>query len=209
MTSVTSYGFRLLFQKGFTYSISIDADVLCRKAYDVSPILTNTVNFSGIANQTSIEGNFSNFQNFRAAVKKYFNIMLAEYGPSQPVNPNTGVIFWNNSWAHDFELFAKSFYIYRKIGNHVKAGDQSLLAALILVENITYNILDNKYNFRTGNKIDLGLPIADHDIINLHFTGQKPWEGGKLDPLLILDRRQRNWIFEWYKAAEVILSLDN
>ncbi|MDR2820442.1 MAG: hypothetical protein LBB60_07940 [Desulfovibrio sp.] len=195
----------LLFKEGFSHSISIDADILCRKSFDAETILNNTHNFSGIANQTPIEENINNFEKFRRILKKDFDMPLGDYGTSILVNPNSGFLFWNNKWAYNFCLFSKSQALNKKFGMYLRAIDQSLLAVIILINTITYNVIDHVYNFRTGNAADRALPIADDDIINIHYTGNKPWRGLTAEQLLT-DEMEANWIFEWYILSRRLLT---
>ena len=114
----------IFFNMGYEYSFGIDADVLCQKKFNLDEILKKTQTFSGNSNEPILD-------NF---LKSRVDILDAKYGVTAEnkllVNPNTGVIFWNNEFCHHNKLSINALKLYRE-GYAADVADQSLLALYI------------------------------------------------------------------------------
>lgn len=158
----------IFYNEGYQYSLGIDADVLCHKNFNLDEILENTETFSGNANKPILDN----------VSKSRVDILDAKYGATAEnkllVNPNTGVVFWNNKFCHHSKLSLSLLKLHVE-GYTAIDGDQSLLALYIYVNNISYNVLGPEYNYRTGNKTDLDLNMPIEDLIIIHYTSPKPW----------------------------------
>lgn len=166
-------GPEILYKLGYGYSISLDADVFCANKFDLELIIENTDNFAGIVNDDPILGNLKNVNKFLEDFK------INSKSIDGLVNPNTGIVFWNNQWAKDYLLENAIYELYLQIKSNVIPGDQSLLAAFIMVHGIMYNHLEHTMNFRTGHVTDWLLPISMRSIKIIHFTSPKPWSRKK------------------------------
>lgn len=164
-------GPRIFYNLGYKYSIGVDADILCLKSFDLEEIINNTNSFSGIVNKADILGNFLNPDLFLSQYN------LCNEQVNALVNPNTGIIFWNNEWAEsEFHLEETAFKVYEKNYSNIIAVDQSLLAAIIIINQLIYYHIDHRLNFRIGNQEDWNLPIKQNSIKIVHYTVPKPWK---------------------------------
>ena len=162
-------GPELLFERGYKYSLSIDADTFCVYPLDFDYLSENTKGYSGIYNDYPMLYNFSK----PAEIQKYFNLSdeLINYG-----NTNSGVVFWNNEYASNSKIAEKAVEKYKILIENIDSslnGDQALLALLTVTENIPFHIIDFGYNYRLSKVINFD---KTKKIRIYHFTERKPWK---------------------------------
>lgn len=164
------FGPELLAERGYRYSLGLDADVLCVLPLDLERVFAGTDGFAGIANQDPRSSNFSHPDRVREL-----------YGLSDEVmrgtNTNTGVVFWNNQAAVSFRLGERCSDCYRELAESgiPVVGDQALFALVsVLFGGLPFQQLDYRYNYRLGNEKDL--KRSTRGVRIFHYTGIKPWQ---------------------------------
>lgn len=119
------------------------------RTFDLDAIIRNTRNFFGIANQVNI---FSNFPD------REYVYSLLERVQSQ-----------------EFELCIKAKFCYDHLKDILVAVDQRLLAAVIAVYKLQYNVIGYEFNYRRNNPYDSKMLHMKEKAKIVHFTGPKPW----------------------------------
>lgn len=189
----------LLYKAGYQYSIGLDADVICLRSFDLDAIVRQIHTFAGIANQESIFLNFTDRIRLHEFLKRVHGQDFEISSIESLVNPNTGVVFWNNAWADGYDLCAKAKFCYDNLKDLLIAVDQSLLAAVIATYGLRYTVLGHEYNYRLGNVWDQRLSLLKEQIRVVHFTGPKPWGRYPIASLALLRAyfRQRFFRKQW------------
>lgn len=169
----------VLHDRGYQYSLALDADVYCARKFDILSIFSGTQTFAGIANYP-IEANWKNsslemdklLEGFAAPPASADARLLKKPIP----NPNTGVLFFNNLWAKNFGLKEKACAMAKAFSSELMGGDQALLAALIFSHKIRYHVLPSEFNLRLSHPLDKELRGMAQKVHFVHFTGpRKPW----------------------------------
>lgn len=166
-------GPEMLWEKGYEYSLGLDADILCVQPLDLDEVFSMTVGYAGIENQRARKGNF-----------KDPDFVRRKYGLSDNDldghNTNTGVVFWNNKAVADSKLGERSIKCFQECfseDSRMIRGDQSLFALVSILEPaLPWLILPRGYNYRIHNVDDQKEDIKEGDIRIYHFIGRKPWE---------------------------------
>lgn len=163
------FGPELFAERGYRYSLGLDADVLCVLPLELEQVCAVTHGFAGIANQDPRSSNFSDPGRVRELYGLADEVMRG-------TNTNTGVVFWNNQAAASFRLGERSGDCYRELAENgvPVVGDQALFALVsVLGEGLPFQLLDYRYNYRLGNEKDLKRSTCGVRIF--HYTGTKPW----------------------------------
>lgn len=191
---------QLLYEKGFSHCLGLDADVMCVRHFEIEKIFRETKNFAGIANQRHITSNWSGKSFVSEALSS--NQELS----NSLTNPNAGILFFSCSWAQEFGLREKGDSLLKEFGSEILSGDQGLLAAIIYQSSLRYNTLGAEYNLRLDNKDDavylgkLSFPLF------VHFTGPKPWDDRNFGLLPSTKNRARqHWKRQWLELQREAL----
>jgi len=192
------FGPEMLWEKGYEYSLGLDADVLCVQPLDLDGVFSMTVGYAGIENQNPMRGNF-----------KDPDFICRKYGLSEEDlyrhNTNTGVVFWNNKTCVVSRLWERSVKCYQ-IGAAERPdmfnGDQGLFALVFILDpELPWLILPKGYNYRVHNVDDQKEHIREKDIRIYHFTGPKPWKPAPLKDAL-LDPYILSHIDKWFELVD-------
>lgn len=187
-----------IFQKrGFSHSIYMDGDILCRQDPVIPEVLENVCYVAGVSggNSRDIFGDdFSTIENLWEVTNA-----------SRRTRVQSGVVFFNNQALLERNFLKEVGEIFKTCINHKipRKGDDSLLALYCLtklpVEAV--KILPGTFNYIPENHTDA---LNIEDVLMFHFTGSgviKPWKqpAGSTDqysPLAI----------QWLQIAKTYLS---
>lgn len=197
----------ILYEKGYNYSITIDADILCKKNMDLKN-LTKNIEFVGAIKDELELGQMLNDKEF---LNEEYGLKTSDYNME---SPNTGFMIYNNRYCHENKIFEKHCNLFNNLEkkNSIENvfADQGLLGLLIKVYNLSFYQLDRSYNFMV-HEYD-AYKYINSDIKFIHYTsGMKPWHSLKLgyirrNPTLYYFRKDWNKFVDEYTGFNRDLS---
>lgn len=170
-------GPELLYKEGFTHSIYMDGDILCRKDPLDNDFKDNIISFAGVS-----------AGNINLIFGEDLKIIQKIWEPKTTSKPrvNSGVVYFNNAAMHKAQMLAKTGELFRRCleYNIPRKGDDSLFALFQLIHqpNNKPQIIKNPYNYIPQYNNDV-LEKHSRDelkdsMIFFHFGGDgmfKPW----------------------------------
>lgn len=176
-------GPELLASEGFSHSLYLDGDVLCRRDPLVTPLARSVATFTGVSGSADI---WRIFGPDRAAVEARWPQTV---GVARR-RINSGVVYFNNRAMQEAGLLGTAAQLTRDCREHgiTLTGDDAILALVQLLDQPDEPpLLDSRYNFipSTHKRLRSQGPDALLDqVVCFHFTGRgvaKPWRGDAYD----------------------------
>ena len=167
-------GPEILLDRGFRFSLCVDGDTLCLRSLALDNILGKVSGYAGIRSQYRVGECFTDPE----FVRRRYGLSERQ---TNDATTNTGVIFWNNSFAAQLNFFQRCVRCWQECSpqgpEFFKGADQSLFALASLLEpQLPWLPLGQEYNYRCHRPDVANLALPRNKIRVVHYTWKKPWE---------------------------------